>query len=383
MSRTFPFVPGAAPRVIAALLTVAVVATLTIPGTAAAGVRLKDLSHMAGPGSTALFGYGLVVGLDGTGDGQGTEFTVQTLSSMLRRMGITVDPDQVKVKNVAAVMVTARLTPQMVRSERLDVTVSSMGDAKSLRGGTLLMTPLAARDGTVHAFAQGPVSTGGFAVEADGGGASVSRNYNLVGRVPGGGAVETPMFQLPADPEYVELVLHNPDWTTAHRMAEVIRAQWGEVADARQPSLVSVAIPDEYKDVSGRARFIAELESLEVEPDQAARVVINEKTGTIVAGEHVSIAPVAIAHGGITVEIQSIPVISQPAPFSDGETVVAQESGITVQDETAHVVYIPGTGTIKDVAESLNAIGATPRDMIAIFQALKEAGALRAELIIL
>ncbi|HSH00335.1 MAG TPA: flagellar basal body P-ring protein FlgI, partial [candidate division Zixibacteria bacterium] len=222
-----------------------------------AAVRLKDLSHIAGPGATPLFGYGLVVGLDGTGDGQGTEFTVQTLTNMLRRMGITIDADAVKVKNVAAVMVTATLSPHMVRGEMFDVTVSSMGDAKSLRGGTLLMTPLGARDGTVHAFAQGAVSTGGFAVEASGGGASVARNYNLVGRVPGGATVEAPMFQLPNDPQTLELVLHNPDWTTAHRMSEAIREKWGAIAEARQPSVVSVTLPDGYQSGAARVQFLS------------------------------------------------------------------------------------------------------------------------------
>lgn len=348
-----------------------------------ASVRLKDLSHIAGPGEIALFGYGLVVGLDGTGDKQGTEFTVQTLANMLRRMGITVDPEQVKVKNVAAVMVTASLTPDMVRGEHFDVTVSSIGDAKSLRGGTLLLTPISGRDGTVHAFAQGPVSTGGFAVEAAGGGASASSNYNMVGRVPGGGAVEIPMFQLPVAPDRLELVIHNPDWTTAHRITEVVRELWGDIAVARRPSVVQIAIPEEYQEVTKRAEFIATLEALEINPDQSARIVINEKTGTIVVGQHVSIAPVVVSHGGITVEIQSLPIISQPAPFSGGETVVEDESSITITEEVAHVIYLAETGSIQDVAASLNAIGATARDIIAIFQALKQAGALRAELIIL
>lgn len=349
----------------------------------AQAARLKDITHVAGPGNTPLFGYGLVVGLQGTGDGQGTEFTVQTLSSMLRRMGITVDPEQVKVKNVAAVMVTASLTQSMVRGERFDVTVSSMGDAKSLRGGTLLLTPLAALDGTVHAMCQGPVSTGGFAVEA-GGGASVSSNYNLVGRVPSGAILETPMYQLPEDPAFLELVLHDPDWTTARRIADAVASKWGSHAEARQPSVVRIEIPPGYSDTQGRAQFISELEAVDITPDAAARVVINEKTGTIVAGEYVTIAPVAVAHGGITVQISSTPVISQPAPLSEnGETVSTTRQDITVTDSDAQVVYLPASSNIQDVAQSLNAIGATPRDIIAIFQALKQAGALRAELIIL
>jgi flagellar P-ring protein precursor FlgI len=269
----------------------------------------------------------------------------------------------------------------MVRGEQFDITVSSIGDAKSLRGGTLMLTPLAAMDGTVHAFAQGPVSTGGFAVEAEG--ASVSRNYTMVGRVPGGATVETPMFKLPDDPSYLELVIHDPDWTTARRIVDAIVDRWGSAAEAVQPSLVRVGIPPKYTSSQGRAEFISELESVTIEPDGAARVVINEKTGTIVAGQYVTIAPVAVAHGGITVRIETTPVVSQPAPLSQGETVVANESSISVEDETAQVVYLPTSSNIQDVAQSLNAIGATPRDIIAIFQALKEAGALRAQLVIL
>jgi flagellar P-ring protein precursor FlgI len=357
-------------------------AGMILPGGALAGVRLKDIAHIAGTGSTNLFGYGLVVGLEGTGDGQGTQFTVQSLTSMLRRMGITVDPGQVKVKNIAAVMVTASLSANTVRGERFDVTVSSIGDAKSLRGGTLLLTPLSAPDGTVHAMAQGPVSTGGFAVEAQGG-ASVSRNYSMVGRVPGGATLEAPLVQLPTDLGQLELVLTEPDYTTAHRVAAAIEDRWGPMAEASGPATVKVTIPRDYSTLQGRAAFMAELESLTVEPDGVARVVINEKTGTIVAGEHVSIAPAAVAHGGITVQIQTQPVISQPAPLSQGQTVVEKQSAVTVTDEEAHVVCLPGTTTIQEVAESLNAIGATPRDIIAIFQALRQAGALRAELIIL
>ncbi|GAB4317059.1 MAG: flagellar basal body P-ring protein FlgI [Candidatus Zixiibacteriota bacterium] len=371
-TRTIPFV-----------FTVAVTLAIVLVGASQsdAAVRFKDISHIAGPGNTSLFGYGLVVGLQGTGDGQQTEFTIQTLANMLRRMGITVDPEAVKVKNVAAVMVTATLTMDNVRGEHIDVTVSSIGDAKSLRGGTLLLTPLAAMDGTVHATAQGPVSTGGFAVEAEG--ASVSRNYTLVGRVPGGAVVETPMFKLPSNPSYLELILHDPDWTTARRMADAIAERWGSVAQATQPAIVQVEIPAGYTGAQGRAEFISELESMSVEPDAAARVVINEKTGTIVAGQFVTIAPVAVAHGGITVQIETSPVISQPAPLSQGETVVANESSIQVTHEDARVVYLPSSSNIQDVAESLNAIGASPSDIIAIFQALKRAGALRAELIIL
>ena len=210
-----------------AFFVIALAALLVLPLSCAKadGVRLKDITHLAGASTASLFGYGLVVGLQGTGDGQGTEFTVQTLTNMMRRLGVTVDPAQVKVKNVAAVMVSATLTEAMLRGEHIDVTVSSVGDAKSLRGGTLLMTPLASMDGVVHVYAQGPVSTGGVAVESQG--TSVAKNYTLVGRVPSGGTVDTPVFKLPTDPAHLDLVLQDPDWTTAHRIAEVISQRWG------------------------------------------------------------------------------------------------------------------------------------------------------------
>jgi flagellar P-ring protein precursor FlgI len=361
----------------------ALAALLVMPlSCAKAGVRLKDISHIAGASTASLFGYGLVIGLQGTGDGQGTGFTTQSLANMMRRMGITVDPQQVKVKNVAAVMVSATLTEALIRGERFDVTVSSVGDSKSLRGGTLLLTPLAAMDGTVHAYAQGPVSTGGVAVESQG--SSVSKNYTLVGRVPGGGTVETPVFKLPNDPSRLELVLQDPDWTTARRVADVISQRWGSVAEANKSSVIEVSIPAEYADSQRRAEFISELEALTIEPDVVARVVINEKTGTIVAGQNVTIAPVAVAHGDITVQIETQPIISQPAPLSlKGETVTEKVSDVSITEKDARVILLPATTNIQEVAESLNAIGATPRDIIAIFQALKQAGALRAELIIL
>ncbi|MBI5868118.1 MAG: flagellar basal body P-ring protein FlgI [candidate division Zixibacteria bacterium] len=363
-------------------IALAVLLILPLSCAKAGGARLKDITHIAGSSSASLFGYGLVIGLSGTGDGQGTAFTTQSLANMMRRMGITVDPAQVKVKNVAAVMVSATLTEAMVRGEHFDVTVSSVGDSKSLRGGTLLLTPLASMDGVVHGYAQGPVSTGGFAVESQG--TSVSKNYTLVGRVPGGGMVETPVFKLPTDLTHLELVIQDPDWTTARRVADAITLHFGTSAEADQPSRVKVSIPAEYADPARYAEFVSELEALTIEPDAAAKVVINEKTGTIVAGQFVTIAPVAVAHGDITVQIETEPVISQPAPMSlKGETVTEKVSDVKVTEKDARVILLPATTNIQEVAQSLNAIGATPRDIIAIFQALKQAGALRAELIIL
>lgn len=367
-----------------AFLVIALAALLVMPLSCARanGARLKDITHIAGASSASLFGYGLVIGLQGTGDGQGTGFTTQSLANMMRRLGITVDAQQVKVKNVAAVMVNATLTEAMVRGEHFDVTVSSVGDAKSLRGGTLLLTPLAAMDGVVHGYAQGPVSTGGFAVESQG--TSVAKNYTLVGRVPAGGIVEAPVFKLPNDLTRLDLVIQDPDWTTARRVADAVSAHFGTSAEAEQPAIVSVSIPAEYAEPGRYAEFISELEALTIEPDAAAKVVINEKTGTIVAGQFVTIAPVAVAHGDITVQIETEPIISQPAPLSPkGETVTEKVSDVKVTEKDARVILLPATTNIQEVAQSLNAIGATPRDIIAIFQALKQAGALRAELIIL
>ncbi len=345
-------------------------------------VRLKDIADFANRADVRLFGYGLVVGLKGTGDGAGTEFTIQSLANMLTRLGVTVNSEQIKVKNVAAVMVTATLTPDMKTGTHFDVMVSSMGDAKSLEGGVLLLTPLNAMDGRLYAYAQGPVSTGGFNVEAEGG-SNVSRNYTLVGRIPGGGVLEQELMLFNPPNGKLRVYLRDPDYTTAQRLADVINDQYFDVATPVDRASVLVEIPPEYDQPGGQVDFIASLESMTLTPDQPARVVINEKTGTIVAGEWVTIAPVALAHGSITIQIRTRPVISQPAPLSEGETVVERQSDIDVTEDEARVVYLEEATNINEVAQALNSIGATARDIISIFQALKEAGALRAELIII
>lgn len=346
-------------------------------------VRIKDLCSFQSQGVTELIGYGLVIGLDGTGDGNNTQFTVQSLSNMMERMGLTTDPKKMKVKNVAAVMVTANVYSGMTVGATFDITVSSVGDASSLAGGTLLMTPLSGADGTTFAVAQGSVSIGGFNVQVDENNKIVN-NYTLVGRVPGGGKITQ---ALPAvaqqEPQEFVLSLYNPDFTTASRIADRINVKYGTTALATDAATVRVTIPDSLAYPSTRIGFVADVGQLDVVPDNPARVVINEKTGTIVAGEHVTIEPVAIAHGTITVTIESAPVISQPQPFSGGETVVTQQSRLNVEQEKARVTYMNGAVYLKDVANALNRIGATPRDIIAIFQALKQAGALRAELVIL
>jgi flagellar P-ring protein precursor FlgI len=345
-------------------------------------VRIKDICAFQDKQDVELLGYGLVIGLDGTGDGAGTQFTARALSNMMERMGLTVEADKLKVKNIAAVVVTGTSSSQRSTGSYFDVTVSSIGDASSLQGGTLLLTPLADPGGVVRATAQGAVSIGGFNVQVDENNKIVN-NYTLVGRVPGGGKVTDPVPAVPGSDQEFLLSLTNPDFTTAHRVAERINIKYGNVAYAVDGGTVKVVIPDSIMYPTLRSKFMSDIGHLQIVPDNIARVVINERTGTIVAGEHVTIEPVAVAHGTITVNIQSRPVISQPEPFSGGETVTTQETNVTVDQENARVVNLKNSATLADVASALNKLGATPRDIIAIFQALKQVGALRAELVVL
>ncbi|MEA1979638.1 MAG: flagellar basal body P-ring protein FlgI [candidate division Zixibacteria bacterium] len=363
------------------ILIVSLVMIFVTPADASK-VRIKDISSFQNKAEIDLVGYGLIIGLDGTGDGTGTQFTTQSLVNMMERMGLTVDVKKVKVKNVAAVIVTAKASSFQTEGSYFDVTVSSVGDASSLQGGTLLLTPLSGIDGVVYASAQGPISIGGFNVQVDEGNKIVN-NYTLVGRVPNGGKVINRVEAPDANNREVYLSLTNPDFTTAHRIAERINIKYGLTAYPMDGGTVKLVVPDSLSHQINRMKFISDIGQLQVVPDNNARVVINEKTGTIVAGKHVTVEPVAIAHGTITVDIQSKPVISQPEPFSGGETIYTQESRININDEKARVVHLKRAVYLSDVAKALNKIGATPRDIIAIFQALKQAGALRAELIIL
>lgn len=345
-------------------------------------VRIKDICTFQNKQEVDLIGYGLVIGLDGTGDGNGTQFTTQSLVNMMERMGLTVELSKVKVKNIAAVMVTARISSLQSAGSYFDVTVSSVGDASSLQGGTLLMTQLSGPDGAVHGTAQGSVSIGGFNVQVDEGNKIVN-NYTLVGRVPSGGKITSPVASLPGSEKEMFLSLADADITTAQRVAQRINVEYGTTAYAMSGGAVRIDVPDTLTDPTRRMRFLSDIGHLEVEPDGPARVVINERTGTIVAGENVTVEPVAIAHGTITVNIQSKPVISQPEPFSGGQTVQTRESEISVTQETARVIELPAGVKLSDITNALNKIGATPRDIVAIFQALKQAGALRSELVIM
>lgn len=348
---------------------------------ARAGVRIKDVTRMHSDSEIDLIGYGLVIGLDGTGDGKGAQFTAQSLANMMQRMGVTVETDKLKVKNVAAVIVTTRLSSNNRIGDKIDVTVSSIGDAASLQGGTLLLTQLSSLDGEVYASAQGAVSIGGFNVQVEDGN-KIINNYTLVGRVPGGGNISR---LLPPRQEISDLVLslQSPDYTTAARIAQKINNKYGTTAYVDDAATIRIKIPDSLSCPNDKVLFIADIDSMQINPDQTARVVINERTGTIVAGENVTIAPVAIAHGNITVNIQSRPVISQPEPFSKGETVTTAEYQLSVDNEKARVIHLEEVVSLAQIAAALNQIGATPRDIIAIFESLRQAGALRAELIII
>jgi flagellar P-ring protein precursor FlgI len=343
-------------------------------------VRVKDLARIQGVRENELFGYGLVIGLNGTGDKAGTLFTVQSIASMLQRMGIQVPRDRVGVKNVAAVVVTAKLPPFAKVGTTLDVLVSSLGDATSLQGGTLLLTPLQAADGKVYAVAQGPVSVGGFNVEAGGTGEKVQKNHPTAGRLPNGAIIEREVPTSVVENHTLAITLNSPDFTTVRRLAEVINgALGGGRARAEDGATVRVGVQPGQDVVA----LIALLENLRVTPDQVAKVVINERTGTIIMGSQVRISTVAISHGSLSVQIKSEFQVSQPPALSGGSTAVVPKSDVTVQEEKSRLAVVEEGASIGDLVRALNALGVTGRDLISILQAIKQAGALQAELEIL
>lgn len=340
--------------------------------------RIKDIASFRGTASNPLIGYGLVVGLNGTGDSDKTLFTVNTMANMLDNIGIHVDPTQMKIKNVAAAMITAKLPPFARVGAKVDVQVSSIGDAKSLEGGTLLMTPLKGPDKKTYALAQGPLSTGGFAISGQSG-SSVQKNHPTVGYIANGASVEQDIPISYANLQNLELMLKNPDFTTVNKTVDVINnSLGGHYASATDADAIKLQVPPGYSDRI--VELIGKVESLPIEPDVAAKVVINERTGTIVMGENVRISPVAIAHGSLTVQITEQPTVSQPLPFSQGQTAVVPQTKIQVQEGKGSLSVVGGGVTIGQVIQGLNAIGATPRDLINILQAIKAAGALQAEI---
>ena len=343
----------------------------------AGAVRLKDIAEINGVRMNQLVGYGLVVGLDGSGDGKKATFTVQSMASMLEKMGVTVDRRDIQVKNVAAVMVTAKLPPFTKRGNRIDVLVSSIGDANNLQGGTLMLTPLKGIDGKVYAVAQGPVNTGGFG--AGGAASSVVKNFPTVGRVLSGAIIEREVANDFGSRDSLQFSLHNPDFNTAARIVDAINAQFAKpIARAEDAGTIEISIPDRY--MGNTVPLLASLSTLEVEPDNEAKVVINERTGTVVMGEQVRIATIAIAHGNLSIVVREDLNVSQPQPFSDGQTVASPSTQLNVQEDANQLIVVPKGVSIGAVVNALNALGVTPRDLIAIFQAIKAAGALQADL---
>src|SRR5579864_7782259 len=339
--------------------------------------RLKDLVTLEGVRDNQLIGYGLVVGLAGTGDRRQTVFSTQSLTNVLERMGVSVPASAIRVNNVAAVMVTATLPPYASPGSRIDATASSIGDASNLQGGLLLITSLKGVDGQTYAVVQGPVVTGGFV--AGKGSTSQTVNHPTVGRVPNGAIVER-AAPSPAPGAQVRLALRTQDFTTAARITEAVNQRFGSppAAHADNAGMVTVALPAEF--AARATEFVAELESLTVAVDRPARVVVNERTGTIVMGKDVRIGPVAILQGNLTVEVQTSFAVSQPLPLAAGTTAVVPQVAVSAKQEKARNVVLQQGATIEELVRALNAIGSTARDVIVILQNLRAAGALDAEL---
>jgi flagellar P-ring protein precursor FlgI len=352
-------------------------------GTAALGIsaRIKDIAMISGVRDNQLVGYGLVAGINGDGD-KNPIYTLQAIANLLQRQGINVPAVTLASKNVAAVMVTADIPAFKKPGSRIDITVSSLGDAKTLQGGVLLQTPLIGVDGEIYAVAQGPLSIGGFAAGTDGGGgASVQKNHPTVGQIVGGALVEREIPMEVLRDNALELMLREPDFTSAARLALVINGVFTNSATALDSTTVRVKLPEAME--GSTVDFIARLEALEVSADNPARIIINERTGTIVATSRIRIAACAVSHGNLTITVASTLDVSQPAPLAQqGETVVTPRTETNADEEKAGLIPLPEMPTIEKVANALNSLGVTPRDMMSIFQAMKQAGALQAELIL-
>lgn len=357
--------------------------TLLLSSTFAAAERIKDIATVGGVRSNQLVGYGLVVGLDGTGDQTNqSPFTVQSFNNMLQQFGITVPPGtRVQTKNVAAVMIQAELPPFAKPGQTLDVTVSSISNATSLRGGSLLMSQLKGPDGQIYALAQGNLVVGGFGAEGRDG-SSITVNIPSVGRIPGGATVEREVKTNFASGQPIMLNLNRADFTTANRVAESINEMLGpQVAQAQDAVSISVSAP---QNPAQRVDFISLLENIEVEPGEAAaKVVINSRTGTIVVGQHVRVSPVAVTHGNLTVSISEDYTAVQPNPLGEGQTVVVPGSDIEITEETNPMFKFAPGNTLEDIVRSVNNVGASPGDLMAILEALKQAGALNAQIMVI
>lgn len=354
--------------------------SLMIIGSVAQAERIKDLASIAGVRSNQLIGYGLVVGLNGTGDK--TKFTGQSLRSFLRELGVTLPPGtDPKSKNVAAVSIHTDLPPFAKPGQTIDITVSSLGDAKSLRGGSLLMTPMKGADGQVYAMAQGNLVVGGFGADA-GDGSRVTVNIPSAGRVPNGATVERTVKNAFNIGDHLILNLHDADFTTASRLTDAINHTLGKgTARSMDASSIKVNAP---RDPSQRVPFLSLVENLELNPGEAAaKIVVNSRSGTIVIGQNVRVSPAAVTHGNLSVTISANTEVSQPNAFSDGETVITPNFDVEItEDDSRMFVFNPGV-SLDEIVRAVNQVGAAPGDLVAILEALKQAGALRAELVVI
>jgi flagellar P-ring protein precursor FlgI len=362
--------------VIRLLITALALMALAAP---ASGARLKDIATFSGVRTNDLVGYGLVVGLPGTGDKSGSTFTVQSMANMLESMGVKVDRAALKPKNVAAVMVTVKMPASARPGSRVDATVSSVGDASSLLGGVLLLTPLKGVDGSVYALCQGPLAVGGFSAGGDA--ASASKNISTVGRIPGGAVIERSVPFAFNDQQDVSIQLGVEDFSTAKQVTDSLnRALGGDFASARDASTVRLQVPPKFR--GDIVSLMASLENLEVRPDSRAKVVVDEKTGTVVLGANVTLSRVAVSHGNLNVVVAEQPQVSQPGAFSPGRTVVTPSTQLGVREEQRRLILMDGA-SIQELVDGLNAIGATPRDLISILRTMKSAGSLHADLEVL
>lgn len=356
------------------LLSVLLLLAIDAP---AAGSRIKDLTILAGARDNQLVGYGLVTGLAGDGD-KNPVYTIQSIANMLQRFGVTVPAAALSSKNVAAVMITADIPAFVKNGTRLDVTVSTLGDAKTLQGGVLLQSPLLGADGQVYAVAQGALAVGGFIGGNSGG--SVQKNHPTVAQIAGGALVEQEIPTQIVRNNYVELLLREPDFTSAARLAEAVNNVFTNSAEAVDSTSIRIRVPEGHAD--SPVDFLARIEGIEMQPDIPARVIVNERTGTIVATSQIRIAPCAVSHGELTISIANTDDVSQPNALSQtGTTAVTTRTDAKVAEKKGSFVTLQDMPTIEKVAAGLNAIGVTPRDMMSIFQAMKQAGALQAELI--
>lgn len=338
-------------------------------------VRIKDIADIEGARNNQLTGIGLVTGLNGTGDN--SQMAVQMMRNMMRNFGVTLDARSIRTRNIAVVSLTAELPPYTRPGQPIDVQVNSMGNASSLQGGTLMQSPLRAADGKVYAVAQGSVLVGGY--NASGSGASRTQNIPTAGRIPGGAIVERDVPTDYATGGQLALLLRDPDFTTAQRIADAVNRRFGAVASPVDAGRVVINLPGQY--IAAPTAFLANMEKLEIEPDTSAKVAVNERTGTVVMGGNVRISSVAVAHGNLTVTVADDPNVVQPEGFSQGRTVVERRTDITVDEDGTSMIAMPSTTTVRDMVRVLNSLGATPRDIIEILQAINEAGALHGELV--